>query len=314
MPQHLLSLLLLVLAACPLQDAPLPASALPLQRQLGPEPRPRGRAFVSGYDSDAIHVFETATGRSLGTVTPVPGAQSIVVAPDGALVACAEKIDQVLRIDPASLTVLGALVADDPGTPLDEAGGLDGPTGAVFGPDGNLYVASFETDEVLRFEGTSGAFLGVFVTAGSGGLNGPDAGLAFGPDGDLYVPSFYTHQVLRYDGATGVPLGAFASSSPGNLFQPRAIVFRGTEAFVASSLNNRVLRYDLAGNFLGRFCNGNRPYGIAFHPDDGDLYMVSLGLNLVRRHDGQSGSWREDMIPAGAGGLLGATYLLFTIP
>lgn len=313
MPQPL-PLLLAVLLACPLQDAPSPASALPLQRLLQPEPRPRGRAFVSGYDSDAIHVFETATGRPLGMVAPVPGAQSIVVAPDGALVACAEKIDQLLRIDPATLALLGPLVADDPLTPLDETGGLDGPTGAVFGPDGNLYVASFESDQVLRYDGASGAFLDVFVTAGSAGLNGPDAGLAFGPDGHLYVPSFYTHQVLRYDGASGAPLGAFASSSPGNLFQPRAVVFRGAEVFVASSLNNRVLRYDLAGSFLGRFSSANRPYGIAFHPDDGDLYVVSLGLNLVRRHDGQSGAWREDMIPAGAGGLVSATYLLFTIP
>ncbi len=50
----------------------------------------------------------------------------------------------------------------------------------VFGPDGNLYVSARDTDEVLRYDGAIGAFLSAFVTAGSGGLNGP-GGLVFTP-------------------------------------------------------------------------------------------------------------------------------------
>jgi DNA-binding beta-propeller fold protein YncE len=52
-----------------------------------------------------------------------------------------------------------------------------------------VYVSSFNTDTILKFNADTGVPLGVFVQAGSGGLNGP-TGLTFGPDGNLYVSSF----------------------------------------------------------------------------------------------------------------------------
>ena len=86
--------------------------------------------------------------------------------------------------------------------PQSANGGLNRSSGLAWGPDGNLYVGSLNTDQVLRFDGTSGAFLGAFVSAGSGGLDGPAVqGLHFRPDGKLYVLSRDNAQVLRYDAA-----------------------------------------------------------------------------------------------------------------
>ena len=48
-------------------------------------------------------------------------------------------------------------------------------------------------------QGQPGAFIDAFVSAGSGGLEGPD-GLVFGRDGNLYVSSSFSNVVLRYDG------------------------------------------------------------------------------------------------------------------
>lgn len=120
--------------------------------------------WISGYDSNALHRHDLASGVLLGKVAGVPGAQSMRYGPDGQLYAVAEKADEVLRFDGQTGAPLGTFVGDDPLTPGDETGGLSGPTAAVFGPDGDLYVASFNTDEVLRYDGATGAFAGVFVS------------------------------------------------------------------------------------------------------------------------------------------------------
>ena len=76
-------------------------------------------------------------------------------------------------------------------------------------------VSSTFTNEILRYDGQSGAFRGALVTDDpatpedeSGGLTNP-AGLVFGPDGTLYVSSNTTHEVLRYDGQSGAFRGAW---------------------------------------------------------------------------------------------------------
>ena len=110
----------------------------------------------------------------------------------------------------------------------------------VFGPDGNLYVSSAVTDNVLRYDGTTGAFIDVF--ASGGGLDRP-GGLVFGPDGNLYVGNIEPDNVLRYDGTTGAFLDIFASG--GGLINPLGLDF-GPDGnlSVASSGAQNVLRYN----------------------------------------------------------------------
>src|SRR5678816_3974164 len=62
-----------------------------------------------------------------------------------------------------------------------------------------LFVSSFTGNRVLRYNEGTGAFLSVFVTNGSGGLNAPH-GLAFAPHSNLYVASANNDAVLRYHG------------------------------------------------------------------------------------------------------------------
>ena len=52
-------------------------------------------------------------------------------------------------------------------------GGLGMPGCLTIGPEGNIYICSTDTDQVLKYDGASGAFLNVFVETGAGGLNQP---------------------------------------------------------------------------------------------------------------------------------------------
>src|SRR5262249_17821964 len=110
------------------------------------------------------------------------------------------------------------------GTPT----GLHDPLDLKFGPNGNLFVADGNTEQVQEYDGTTGAFVTTFVAAGSGGFNGT-VGLAFGPNGNLFVTSFDTHSltndVLEFDGTTGAFVTTFVSPGSGGLNGPSALTF-----------------------------------------------------------------------------------------
>jgi hypothetical protein len=90
--------------------------------------------------------------------------------------------------------------------------------------NGVLYVASIIENEVVAFDAADGSFVSVFVSAGSGGLDGPRA-LAFGPDANLYVASQGSDTVIEYDGATGAFVGIFVSAGSGGLDAPVDLLF-----------------------------------------------------------------------------------------
>ncbi|OJT20881.1 hypothetical protein BO221_28700 [Archangium sp. Cb G35] len=216
----------------------------------------------------------------------------------------------VLRYDGRTGAFAGVFIP--PGS-----GGLANPQGMTYGPDGNLYIASFESRNVLRYDGRTGAFLGVFVTPGSGGLGAPND-LIFGPDGHLYVSDgfFGTNSVLRYDGRTGAFLGVFASG--GGLSVPQHLAF-GPDGnlFVESVLGNDVLRYDgrtgaplpAPGESEAVFIRDIDPVPLAFGPD-GKLY-VGTTADDVRRYNGRTGALIDVFVPPGSGGLNSANDLVF---
>jgi len=164
-----------------------------------------------------------------------------------------------------------------------------------------LLVTSRFTDQVLSYDGASGAFLGVFCQGG--GLDNP-VGLTFGPDGNLYVASGDTDEVLRYDGTTGAFIDVFAAG--GGLDGPRQVNF-GPDGhlYVASGATDEVLRYDgTSGAFLGVFASGgnlNGPTSFAFGPS-GALYVGSVLNDRIKSYDGQSGAFLGNFASQGLNG------------
>jgi outer membrane protein assembly factor BamB len=165
---------------------------------------------------------------------------------------------------------------------------------------GDLYVSSFSQGSIRRYDESTGAFLGTFVTAGAGGLSAPHRGI-FGPDGNFYVASANNDRVLRYNGQTGAFIDVFIQNGgnglPANALDYPVDLAIGPDGalYVSSQLNDSVLRFNATtGAFLNVFvANGSGgldgPSGIQFH--NGDFFVAGRFSSRVYRYDGSTGSF-----------------------
>lgn len=185
----------------------------------------------------------------------------------------------------------------------------------VFGPDGNLYVSDLGLGQILRYDGTTGALIDVFVDIGGGAS---PLGLTFGPDGNLYVGRTDTSEVLRYDGTTGAFIDVFVSAGSGGLAVPLGLAFGPDGNFyVASFASGEVLRYDGAtGAFIDAFVAAGSagppsgPTALAFGVD-GNLYLAQFRTGEVLRYDGATGAALGAFVTSGSGGLTTPAGLVF---
>ncbi len=160
------------------------------------------------------------------------------------------------------------------------------------GPDGFVYVTSFGNDSVLRYDAKTATNLGVFVTSGLGGLNGPSSA-AFGPDGRFYVTGNQSGTLQVYNGSTGGSLGTLISGLTG----PEAVLFKDDgNLLIVSGPTNTVLEYNTAGVFQGVFVSpGNGlsdPHDGLFGPD-GTFYLSGFGAAKVLAYNGVTGVFIE---------------------
>ncbi|MCK4857352.1 MAG: thrombospondin type 3 repeat-containing protein [candidate division Zixibacteria bacterium] len=130
------------------------------------------------------------------------------------------------------------------------AGSLLDPYDLVFGPDRQLYVASYGDHRIVRIDVDNDS-AATFVPQGSLDLLNPSA-LVFGPNGNLFVASRSYSRILEYDGQTGAPVGIFVNTGSGSLSGPFGLIFDGDGNLLVSSYNNNmILRFSgVDGAFL----------------------------------------------------------------
>jgi sugar lactone lactonase YvrE len=188
------------------------------------------------------------------------------------------------------------------------SGGLTSAADVVFGHDGNLYVTSYDTDQVLRYNGTTGAFIDVFAT---GTLNGP-TGLTFGADGHLYVGDWFGGKVYKFDGVSGAQIGAGAFVTLPSGFGVVSMEF-GSDGhlYVGDGQVNDLLKFNgTTGAFMSTIDASITPYDIETGPD-GMLYVTDFTTGRVERFDPTTGT-SLGFFDTGTTGIVNPWGLAFT--
>lgn len=291
----------------------------------GVAPKAEAILLVGNTEGNNIVSFDEQSGAFTGEFIPIlEGLESpddLTFGPDGNLY-----ISYVSSQDQLS----GAILKFDgkTGAPLgrfDQGGSLKRPYGITFGPDHNLYVSSFRSDEILRYNASTGAFIDIFAkgTGTANGLNGPND-LLFDNQGNLYVTTQgsvadgqgginyqFDSQVLRYSLSAPNQPTVFAQPTP----SPDSLGFVSLlglalgpqgDLFV-SDFANDIRRYDrstgqlldtLSTNYTGTVPSNNFVGNLAFDANQ-TLYTVGFDFTqknqgAILRFDGETG----DPLPA----------------
>ena len=140
-----------------------------------------------------------------------------------------------------------------------------------------VYVSSV-LDSTIKEYTEDGTYVGNFIEPFAGGLNRPQS-LIFMNDGTAITTGFLNSQIKQYDGETGAFIGNF-SSGYSLTFPTRMRI--GTDNLIYVLQNdatiNKVVRFDLNGNFVDEFTSVGIPGAVGMDWDDaGNLYVASFG-------------------------------------
>jgi len=166
--------------------------------------------------------------------------------------------------------------------------GLVGAPAMAFAPNGDLFVSSFGTSQIMRFD-SSGQLVGSLFSADIAGTSG----LLL--DGDnLYVSSLLNDRILRFDlnnPATAQTIISDSALLGGNLAFPSDLLIDADGNFLVTSLGtNQVLKYAPDGDFLGVFASGNGmnlPGELLYAPEfnygdlTGDNFVGQDDMNVI---------------------------------
>jgi sugar lactone lactonase YvrE len=178
-------------------------------------------------------------------------------------------------------------------------------------PSQFLLVSDYKTNgQVLRYDGTDGHFIDVFIPPGSGGLHNTEYVFSDADGSNILVNGTDTHNILRYslpDGSPNPAMGQsgaqFVAASSGGLVQPEGFLFGPDGNFYVANTTTtggNVLRYDgQTGQFLNVFIREgtgglSKANYMAIGPD-GDLYVsdyhgASFNNGHIYRYNATTGA------------------------
>ncbi len=202
---------------------------------------PDGLLYVASEESHQIQRYDAATGKFIDHFVDAESGgmklpSGITWDQDGNLLVACFKACTVLKFDGKTGAFIEILV---------EAGksGLRGPdNGTIVGPDGKLYVPSYYTNQILRYDlqtKTSEVFIEKV---------GRPRVLVFKGD-HLFITSETDDAVCRYD-LDGKFVDHFIQPGSDQLDEPAGLAFLNEHWFVSSVSQDNVLQFDAAGKLI----------------------------------------------------------------
>ena len=141
-----------------------------------------------------------------------------------------------------------------------------------------VLVNSRGTHSIKSYD-AQGNYQGDFIKPGQGGLANPED-IVFHPDGSILITGHSNAFIKKYDGKTGEYLGNFSKgyvlSSPSKMsIGPDNLLY----VTQWGTSQNKVVRFDLEGNFVDEFTSIGAPKGLGHTWDDeGNFYIALFGV------------------------------------
>ncbi len=151
-----------------------------------------------------------------------------------------------------------------------------------------VYVNSRGTHSIKKYD-QDGNYLEDFISSGSGGLTNPED-ILFHPDGSVLITGFSNQYIKRYDGVTGNYMGNFSSGY--NLAGPSKMSI-GPDSLIYvtqwGETQNKVVRFNLEGEFVDEFTNIGAPKGLGHLWDEEKNFYIALfgsgGSGTIHKFD-----------------------------
>jgi DNA-binding beta-propeller fold protein YncE len=174
--------------------------------------------YVASEYTNQVLLYDATTGAYIGVFASagsggISGDHGMAFDSAGNLYVSGRNSNNVVKYDTNGNPV-GTYIAAG-------SGGLNLPEGIAFDPSGTyLYVASSGSNQVLKYNATTGAYIGV---AASSGLASPHY-VTFGADGLMYVSSGGNNRILRFT-ENGSYVDDYVPAGSGGLTDPHWMAF-----------------------------------------------------------------------------------------
>ncbi|MGE0395240.1 MAG: SMP-30/gluconolactonase/LRE family protein [Kofleriaceae bacterium] len=138
-------------------------------------------------------------------------------------------------------------------------------------PPSTVFLSDRGNDTILRYDGRTGGFEGVFAQGRASRIDRP-ASLRLGPSGYAYLAGFGIGDVVRYDVASGAMKDVFYWDTR-LLEEPLEIAFRGEEVLVMGNDTGNVVVLDAHGDALREIGYMRNALDMVLAADQRTLYV-----------------------------------------